>query len=71
LKSRGLSPNFFSESCGNKFDSGDRITLTGNLSFSNLNISQNGNDTFISAGTDLLAILKYTQSNTITSAILA
>jgi 3-phytase len=54
-----------------KFDEGDRITLTGNLSFSNLNISQNGGDTFISAGADLLAILKYTQFNTITSAIFA
>ncbi|MBW4570438.1 MAG: phytase [Tolypothrix carrinoi HA7290-LM1] len=49
----------------------DRITLTGGLTFSNLNISQNGNDTLISVGTDLLATLKYTQSSTITSAIFA
>jgi Ca2+-binding RTX toxin-like protein len=54
-----------------KFDESDRITLTGGLTFSNLNISQNGNDTLISAGTDLLATLKYTQSSTITSAIFA
>ncbi len=54
-----------------KFDESDRITLTGGLTFSNLNISQNGNDTFISAGADLLATLKYTQSSTITSAIFA
>jgi 3-phytase len=54
-----------------KFDEGDRITLTGNLTFSNLNISQSGGDTFISAGGDLLATLKYTQFSTITSAIFA
>ena len=54
-----------------KFDESDRITLTGGLTFSNLNISQNGNDTLISAGADLLATLKYTQSSTITSAIFA
>jgi len=49
----------------------DRITLTGGLTFSSLNISQSGNDTLISAGADLLAILKYTQSSTITSGIFA
>ena len=54
-----------------KFDESDRITLTGGLTFSNLNISQSSGDTFISAGADLLAILKYTQSSTITSAIFA
>jgi Ca2+-binding RTX toxin-like protein len=54
-----------------KFDESDRITLTGGLTFSNLNISQSGDDTFISAGADLLATLKYTQSSTITSAIFA
>ena len=36
----------------------DRITLTGGLTFSNLNISQSSNDTLISAGADLLATLK-------------
>lgn len=54
-----------------KFDESDRITLTGGLTFSNLNISQSGNDTFISAGADLLATLKYTQFSMITSAVFA
>jgi myo-inositol-hexaphosphate 3-phosphohydrolase/phosphodiesterase/alkaline phosphatase D-like protein len=54
-----------------KFDESDRITLTGSLTFSNLNISQNGDDTLISAGADLLAALKYTQSSTITNGVLA
>ncbi|MBW4476346.1 MAG: hypothetical protein KME54_05595 [Tolypothrix brevis GSE-NOS-MK-07-07A] len=47
-----------------KFNESDRITLTGGLTFSNLNISQSGNDTFISVSADLLESLLTFDSRT-------
>ncbi|MCV3213627.1 esterase-like activity of phytase family protein [Plectonema radiosum NIES-515] len=47
------------------FSSNDQITRGSGLSGSNFTVNISGNDTLVSAGSDLLATLKYVQLNTV------
>lgn len=51
------------------FDSTDRIALGGGLKFVDLVLRQVGADTVLSAGTDTIATLKWTQSSSISAAV--
>jgi phosphodiesterase/alkaline phosphatase D-like protein len=49
------------------FGNNDVIQLGSGLKFSDLSVSQTGLDTVLSAGTDVLATLKWTQANSLTA----
>jgi Ca2+-binding RTX toxin-like protein len=46
---------------------GDRIGLSGGLSFGSLTLSQSGTDTLVRSGTEILAILMGVQFNTLSA----
>ncbi|MEB3356945.1 MAG: spondin domain-containing protein [Synechococcales bacterium] len=51
------------------FGGGDRLELAGNLSFGNLTITQDGRNTLISNGDNLLATLRGVDASTITESV--